>query len=70
MNTDEVIQFRRNWNKKSQSVISLSKDIVINEKQTLFDLIMERTPFENYPFFVSALYKEAYLLYKFINNIK
>jgi hypothetical protein len=70
MNTDEVAHFRSNWNKKSQSVLSLSKDILINETKTLFDLIMERTPFENYPFFVSAVYKEAYLLYKFINNIK
>jgi hypothetical protein len=69
MNSDEVTQFRRSWNKKSQSVISLSKDILINDTQTLFDLIMERTPFDNYPFFVSAVYKEAYLLYKFINNI-
>lgn len=68
MNTEEVVQFRRNWNKKNQSVIFLSKEILIDESKSLFDLIMERTPFENYPFFVNAAYREAYQLYKFIHN--
>lgn len=68
MNTEEVAQFRRNWNKKNQSVISLSKEILIDESKSLFNLIMERTPFENYPFFVNPAYREAYQLYKFIHN--
>lgn len=68
MNTEEVAQFRRNWNKKNLSVLSLSKDILIDESKSLFDLIMERSPFENYPFFVNAAYREAYQLYKFIHN--
>ena len=68
MNTEEVAQFRSNWNKKNQSVLSLSKEILIDETKSLFDLIMERTPFKNYPFFVNAAYREAYQLYKFIHN--
>lgn len=68
MNTEEVAQFRRNWNKKNQSVLSLSKEILIDETKSLFDLIMERTPFENYPFFINPAYREAYQLYKFIHK--
>jgi len=69
MNAEEVAQFRRHWNRKSHSVIALSKDILINETQSLFDLIMERTPFRNYPFFISASYREAYQLFKFVHTL-
>jgi hypothetical protein len=66
---EEIVQFRKAWNKKKPSVIKLSKSILINEKESLFDFIIQRNPLKSYPFFISAAYKEAYNLYKSIKYI-
>lgn len=69
MSEEEIVEFRKAWNKKKPSVMKLSKSILINEEESLFEFIIQRNPLKSYPFFISAAHKEAYNLYKSIRYI-
>ncbi len=42
--------------------MKLSKSILINEEESLYEFIIQRNPLKSYPFFISAAHKEAYNL--------
>lgn len=66
--SNEANQFRRDWNKKKESVITQSKGIAYKKNISIHDYITENSFFSEGPFFLSANFRQAKLLYESILN--
>lgn len=65
---NEAITFRRDWNKKKDTVIAHSDTILYNKNITLHQYIAENCFFDEGPFFLNANFRQAKLLYESLMN--
>lgn len=66
--SNEAVQFRRDWNKKKDVLISQSKNIVYTKNTSLHGFITENSFFDEGPFFLSANFRQAKLLHESMSN--
>ena len=66
--SNEAKKFRKEWNKKSESTINTTDTILYDRTKSLSQYIIENAFFSEGPFFLSANFRQAKLLYESILN--
>jgi hypothetical protein len=66
--SNEANKFRKEWNKKSESTIKTADTILYDRTKSLSQYIIENAFFSEGPFFLSANFRQAKLLYESILN--
>jgi hypothetical protein len=66
--SNEANKFRKEWNKKSESTINTADTILYDRTKSLSQYIIENAFFSEGPFFLSANFRQAKLLYESILN--
>ena len=66
--SNEASQFRKEWNRKTQSTLNSADTILYDDKKTLSQYIRDNAFFSDGPFFLNAKFHEAKLLYEVVLN--
>lgn len=68
VSANEANQFRKEWNKKSQTTLSKADTMSYDRNKTFAEYIAENSFFSEGPFFLNANFRQAKLLYESVMN--